>query len=338
MIDTISIKIKIHNFQGEYRELNYFNELINKIEELNYCNIKKKFDDEIALVLSFPRFYSKTNAYLLTTRRECNKVIREFIKSFFKVSYRYRNYNKWIKEKIRIKLIRVDTPMTYFMSKDKYFNDYQNIFYLLENIYKRNSKRIGKKNEIETIILFDGKTKDSSNSKITIYNQYKKFENIYPKSINILEREFKDLKYRIRIELSKRINRKEFTIKEFKDFDFYVNYVYDYAQEIRQILFDEDEIERAWQNQIDLLIYRYKNSSNRLENFLWKNLNDIWDYEIIRKVLDRVIVNDNTYYKTCSQAKKFLEDREEETGIIYFGIRKILYDMKKACNLNRGGR
>lgn len=338
MIDTIAIKIKIDDFQGEYTDIDYFNKLIIKIEELENCEIKKKFDDEIMIILSFPRFYSRTNAYLLTKSKECKQVIRDFVTSFFKEKYIHDDYNKWVKDKIRIKLVRVDVPITYLMDKDKCFNDYQNVFCLLENIYNRGNKRMGKRNDVETIILFDGKTKDSSNSKITIYNQHRKFESMYPKLISRLEKEFSDLKCRIRIELSKRIRRKEFTVKEFKYFDFYENYIYEYAQDIRENLFNENTIEKIWQKQIELLVDRYNKSSSRLETFLWENLEDIWDYEIIKKVLDRVIENDNTYYKKCSQAKEFLEKREKDTGIIYFGIRDILDNMRKACKLSRGGR
>ena len=338
MIDTIAIKIKIDDFQGEYTDVKYFNELINKIDNLRNCKIRKKSDEEIEVMLSFPRFYSKTNAYLLTKSKECKQVIKEFVTSFFKEKYIHDDYNNWVKDKIRIKLIRVDVPITYLMGKDKCFNDYRNVFCLLENIYNRGNKRMGKRNDVETIILFDGKTKDSSNSKITIYNQHRKFENICSTSINKLEKEFSDLKYRIRIELSKRIRRASFTVKEFKYFDFYENYIYKYAQDISEVLFDEDKIEDIWQKQIELLVGRYNKSSARLETFLWENLDDIWDYKIITKVLDRVIENDNTYYKKCSQAKEFLEKREEETGVIYFGIRDILDDMRKACKLSRGGR
>lgn len=320
MIDTIATKI--NDFQGEYTDIKYFNELINKIDNLRNCKIRKKSDEEIEIILSFPRFYSRTNAYLLTKSKECKQVIREFITSFFKEKYIHNDYNNWIKDKIRIKLIRVDVPITYLMNKDKCFNDYRNVFCLLENIYKKDSKRMGKRNDVETIILFDGKTKDSSNSKITIYNQHRKFENICSTSINKLEKEFRDLKYRIRIELSKRIRRANFTVKEFKYFDFYENYIYKYAQDISEVLFDEDKIEDIWQKQIKLLVGRYSKSSAKLETFLWENLDDIWDYKIITKVLDRVIENDNTYYKKCSQAKEFLkkEKRKLELFILELEI------------------
>lgn len=334
-MDSINIKLYLKNPTGECIEFKYFNNLKEKLELMRYCDINVKKDYEIInCKLSFPRVFSETNAYLITKKRECKKVIRTFINDILNGDF---GYTKWIEENLRIRLTRVDVAVTYIMEEDEEFNDYSNIFSLFEECSRNKVKRFMCNRKVETILIYDGKDRKGSNQKISIYNQAKKFEDLYPKLFPTLLDKFPNLKRRIRIELSQRVNRKEMSISDFRKIDFYDTYVRTYVKKINKILFDEEQIESTWNNQIKLLksILR-KSSEKNISNFIYENIDDIWDYKMLRQILPKT--NLHTFYKKCRTGRDILKEIQKKKGVRYFNILRKIDKMKKVCSISKGGR
>ena len=93
MLDTIKITFEFNNKTGEYIE-GIEDEIYEVISEIlyktRYCNeIKTKLDRRsISLILSYPRYFNQTNAFLITNKRECLEVNKGFIN-------RIRDYEQW---------------------------------------------------------------------------------------------------------------------------------------------------------------------------------------------------------------------------------------------------
>ena len=98
-------------------------------------------------------------------------------------------------------------------------------------------------------------------------------------------------------------------------------------------LFDENILDRLYNEKIDmladLLLQENKRGRINYQNFVIKYIDEIWDYEILRKALRKVIDNDNSYYQACKSVKGILEDEEDTTGIKYFRIKRIIESMER---------
>jgi len=126
------------------------------------------------------------------------------------------------------------------MDEDKRFSDYSNIFKVMGEVYfAKNPKGRPKAfidlitEEKESLIFTDSKVQSGYNSRIIIYDQYLNLKNKlseieFKRAIN----DFKSLPDRMRIEVSKRIRRTPFSLKEFEEKDFF----YYYKKEFKEYL------------------------------------------------------------------------------------------------------
>ncbi len=337
-MDTIGLKFVVNNFYGEYQDVKNFEALTDRLRKIRYCFNFRENDSEVKFVLSYPRYFSETNAYLIQSAEECLKVNYSFISDILREQD--NDFINWFYDRIDIYLIRVDIPFTYLMKEYESFSDYENVFKMISSVFRKKNKTGRSKSvsdfnskKIETLNINKSNTKGQGNSGITIYNQNVKIEDIYPRAYRQALNSCPDLKRRIRIELFKRINRKPFTPDEFKKFDIYGHYINLFADDLLENLFDENILDRLYNEKIDmladLLLQENKRGRINYQNFVIKYIDEIWDYEILRKALRKVIDNDNSYYQACKSVKGILEDEEDTTGIKYFRIKRIIESMER---------
>lgn len=350
MIDTISLKIKLKEENGEYIEMELMEIIKESIKELKYCDLKVSQDNSINLKLSYPRFYYSTNAYLIENPKQCKNVnamlvtrIRhKIVHDESKDSTEKEKLKKYFEENIEFVLTRVDVPITYYMKKKlrfldnmEIFNSYKNCYLILDSMYREvyknfNAKKIGllKNDEIETIIFTDNSNVSGYNNRIIIYNQMKKMKDYYeknnPELYNQMIIDHPDLYQRMRIEGAKKVRRKGFSAKEWFEFDIYNEYVPRIGKYILETLFDEDIFEMLIKNKVEELknkILKEKNEKNfNYNNFILKYQNEIWDYEIIRKAIMSSYEIENSAYQACSTVRAILEKLEIEKKRFFFKV------------------
>ena len=355
MLDTIKLKFMFGEETGEYNQALAARVITNVLNRVSYCDkitSKILLNGEIVIEtrFSYPRFFSWTNAYLITTKEECIRVHKHFageIWSEIGLTQDIGNNEKlelgeWINNNLRIKLTRVDVPFTYRMEDTESFKSYQTVYRVLEEVFKiKNSRCVPKEikgdGEIQTIILSNTANPNDYNSKLTIYNQAQKFKDYYkekyPSLLEAIYRENINLEQRIRMEVSKRVNRKEFTLEEFKNFDIFTEYVKPYAEYILDNIFDDEVLEKVKEQQIALLKEKLtaerKRNNFSYENFIFYNHSLIYDWDILRQAIMETSSNENSGYQGTSTAKKILTKFGQDKDVIYFGVFKKIADMKK---------
>ena len=186
MLDTISLKIAIEEPTGEYLEIEVMNRIKNVIERLSYCDLRFKGDNYINIRMSYPRFYSQTNAFLISTPIECLNVNKALIESIIEELKISSVFYEFFISKVTFILTRVDVAFTYMMENFRKFYQYRNIYNILNAIYcSINKTSIPKKigvigsDYVETLIFTDSSNISNYNNKITIYNQAKKISDYY---------------------------------------------------------------------------------------------------------------------------------------------------------------
>lgn len=364
MLDTIKITFEFNNKTGEYIE-GIEEEIYEVISEIlyktRYCNeIKTKLDRRsISLILSYPRYFNQTNAFLITNKRECLEVNKGFINRIRDeiAHYEHMNFKEniglldWFDNNVTIKIKRVDVAFTYYMKEHETFSSYRNIYLILNRIYRSFNKKSIPKNigvletgEMETLIFANTANVGSFDHKVTIYDQNKKFDNYYnntnPELLNRTLENFPDLKQRIRIETSKRVDRKIFSLDQFEDFDIFSAYVPQYAEYALYNLFNGSMIEAVYIERIEklkaILMIEKQYSNFNYQSFVYKYIDEIWDYEMIRVAIMESTCNPNTGYQACSTVREVLEKYEQNTGIIFFGVINKITDMSKMLNKQTG--
>lgn len=355
MLDTIKIKFMLGEETGEYIQTLAKEVIANVLNRVPYCDkitSKTLPNGEIVIEtrFSYPRFFSKTNAYLIKTKEECIRVHKKFIVEIWSEVGLIKDIRtnekielrEWINNNLRIKLTRVDVPFTYIMKDTESFKSYQTIYKVLGEVFKiKNKKCVPKEikgdGEIQTIVLSNTANPNDYNSKLTIYNQAQKFKDYYKEKYpSLLETIYKqniDLEQRIRMEVSKRVNRKEFTLEEFENFDIFTEYVKPYAKYILDNIFDDNVLEMVKEQQIALLKEKLtaerKKNNFSYENFIFYNHNLIYDWDILRQAIMETSSNENSGYQGTSTAKKILTKLEQDRDVLYFGVFKKIADMKK---------
>lgn len=230
-MDTISVKVtskkKFTDREVKVIEIHRF---------LKVTRAKKNSDKNIILKISYPKFMDESNAYLIMdsdTIFECNSCL-------------YNILNKLRpEEELKIKILRVDIPFTYYMPENMEFWGYKNIFYKMAQIFVQNNEKFLVKSinefledEVETLTFANSTTLKNCNSKIIIYNQDKRFQDSHRYNYKSIFRNHPDLPSRIRIEVSKRIDRDPMTLYEFVNFDIFNEYKDDYLDFLFENLFD----------------------------------------------------------------------------------------------------
>ena len=340
-MDTIQIAINLNKDKigdTSYKEVQKIAFYINGITSrygYRYCDFLSVSNaGNIVVKLSYPRFYGGINACIISSSKECMKVQRDFCNEL--------NKNKLL-EDAEIKLNRVDIPFTFFMDESYYFSSFKKVYQIFNFVYRKKNSKVDPKAYVdiakfrpETLIYADTKNISGYNSKITIYNQY---NNIKIKTFD--DNEFKkilfqypDLKNRMRIEVSKRIQRKGFTIEEFESFDIFREYSGNYKKYLLDNIFDLEEIDKIY----DELAYELAEKLNRCrtfsknfnyENFIYKEIDSIYDYEIIRRALKRVIGNIKTRENAITSIRKILREYQTDSGIIVMNTYEAIEEIRE---------
>ncbi|MDX8335107.1 hypothetical protein [Candidatus Cetobacterium colombiensis] len=317
----------------------------------SYCDVLKsgviygRDETKIIVKLSFPRFYFENNAHLITTYAECAKVQKHFVKQL--------KEDKLLSKIKAIRVTRVDIPFTYLIEEGKNFYDYTNVFKVLALAFTKTYKEIEVKSIVDTlkkreqtIIYADTPTISAYNKKITIYNQMK---NLDSKNTELIDMErtlekYPDLPRRMRIEMSKRIKRKEMTLKEFGEYELFKEYLEKYKRELKKLLFDEELLDIVYEEGVENLseIFEkekeYRGNSFTYKKFVSDYKEDIYDYKFLKGAVENVISKQKTRESAITEIRKELNIQEERKGLIVIGVRKIIEDIAKTVKKSFKGQ
>jgi len=340
-MDTIQIAIKIgvdkigDVSQRELQEIRKSIDYMKSPYGHTYCDcLEISTAGNFIVKISYPRFFAGINAYLISSSKECMEVQEEFYKEI--------KSNKVLRD-AEITLNRVDIPFTFLMKENYSFKSYKKIYQILNYVYKiKNPKACPKaftdieKFEAETLIYADTPNIGGYNKKVTIYDQH---NNIKAKTgdgsyLCSIEREYKDLDRRMRIEVSKRVQRKEFSVEEFGKFNIFKEYSTKYREYILDNLFDLDEIENLYNKKAEelkkiLSEYRADKSSFFYEVFIYKNIDHIHDYEIMRRALKLCIENVKTRENAITAIRRILDYYEFTDEIIIMETYKTIKEIRE---------
>lgn len=336
-MDTIEIVVELQKgitLEEVTMLQNSFNNL-RSIYGYTYCDVLQMTKNgNLAVKISYPRFFEGINVHLISTRRECFEVQKHFVE--------YIMSDPYLKALIKdINLTRVDIPFTYYMGEEENFHNHQNIFMIFAQVYQIKKPKSSTKGifdivskEQETLTYADTKSISSYNSKLVIYDQYK---NILNKTedgmMKDISTNYPDLRKRIRFEVSKRIRRKSLSLEEFKRIDIYLSYFEEYKGYILENVLDIEIIEMLYNEasvRLAQILYSERVLGNfNYEVFILKNLNRIYDYEILKRALKIEIENTSTRENAVTKVRKILNDYQESTGIIVLDTYKHIMEMRK---------
>lgn len=333
-MDTIAINLI---FRKNFERVEVIYEIEDYIRSMRsssgykYCDIlSNNRKNQILVKISYPRYFYGNNAFLIKSSEECFKVQEHFIREL-KHSL-FHNLQK-------IELTRLDIPFTYIFNRGEYFSDYSNIFRIMGEIYcVKNFKGRPKAfidlitEKKESIIFTDSKVQSGYNSRIIIYDQYlnlknKLSETEFERAID----DFKSLPDRMRIEVSKRIRRKPFSLKEFEEEDFFYYYKKEFKEYLIKNLFDFNEIRNLYYRRAqelgDFLKENRKERNFSYESFLLINEKLIYDYDIVRQAVIEAIDNRKTQENAITVIRKILKEYESRSNIIVLNTWKKLEEI-----------
>ena len=302
--------------------------------QLRYCDcleLSKK--GRFIIKISYPRFYKGINAFIIENSAQCMEVQAHFCLALKK--------HELLCDAL-ISLDRVDIPFTFLMDPEYNFISYKKVYQVLSFVHERKNKNgsvkaytDAKKFSPQTVIFADTKSISSFNKKITIYNQYKNIEEKTKDEelFQLICMEHGDLRNRMRIEVSKRIRRKGLTIQEFGEFNILKEYIERYKKYLLEKLFDLEEIEKIYDDkatELAKVFLSYRDNSNKVNymSFIYKEIDKIYDYEIIRRALKICIKNENTKENAITVIRKILNSYQANEKIIVMDTYKIIKDIR----------
>ena len=335
-MDTISLNIGITG--NNSFNLEDLVEGVNSIYSphgYTYCDfIKLNSNYEFNIKVSYPRFFKGINAFLLENPLLCKQVNLHLVNSLKEI---LSIFNYTIRD---ISLIRVDIPFTYYMKDNLDFDKYFNVFRILSHVYynTRISTTISPNvkgiidmlsTNIETV-TFTSARGSGGNKEITIYNQYLNIERktSSPSQFEEYMDLYPNLKKRIRIEVSKRINRGNFSPDGFAYFDILGTYGEQCKDFLLKYLFNKKQLEIVYNlfyQDLDNSFKRYIFTYGRINYINWLHMNKelLIDYDIIRAVL----VNNIPNYKTLESAITTV--RKELSNLTLLNVFFVIEDIKK---------
>ena len=335
-MDTISLNIGIIGNNGF--NLEDLAKGVNNIHSpygYTYCDfIKLNSNYEFNIKVSYPRFFKGINAFLLENPLLCKQVNLHLVSSLKEI---LSTFNYTIRD---ISLIRVDVPFTYYMKDNLDFDKYFNVFRILSYVYynTRISSTINPNvkgiidmlsTNIETV-TFTSARGSGGNKEITIYNQYLNIERktSSPSQFEEYKNLYPNLKKRIRIEVSKRINRGNFSPDSFAFFDILGTYGEQCKDFLLKYLFNKKQLEVVYNlfyQDLDNSFKRYVFTYWRINYINWLHINKelLIDYDIIRAVL----VNNIQNHKTLESAITVV--RKELSNLALFDVFSAIEDIKK---------
>ena len=335
-MDTISLNIGIIGNNGF--NLEDLAKGVNNIHSpygYTYCDfIKLNSNYEFNIKVSYPRFFKGINAFLLENPLLCKQVNLHLVSSLKEI---LSTFNYTIRD---ISLIRVDVPFTYYMKDNLDFDKYFNVFRILSHVYynTRISTTISPNvkgiidmlsTNIETV-TFTSARGSGGNKEITIYNQYLNIERktSSPSQFEEYMDLYPNLKKRIRIEVSKRINRGNFSPDGFAYFDILGTYGEQCKDFLLKYLFNKKQLEIVYNlfyQDLDNSFKRYIFTYGRINYINWLHMNKelLIDYDVIRAVL----VNNIPNYKTLESAITTV--RKELSNLTLLHVFFVIEDIKK---------
>lgn len=320
-MDTVSVTVKFDRML-EIKE-------IEKIESYRFIKVsrgKRELDKSI-FKISYPKFIGENNATLITNKEDvlkCNKRFVEILKEIRPNDMMTLNIN------------RIDIPITYIMPENKSFTQYKSMFYLLAKIYeKRVGKECGtkgiidlKENEFQTVVYADAKNVNDYNCKVVFYDQHARYKDTYGGNIEELVKKHPDLNRRMRIEVSKKINRKSMELGKFGEFDLLGEYNEEFMRYTLDKLFNVDVL---W-NEMEEQKSKWKIWFNaKIPNFvgkgLWEVIKEEDMYEPMRSVMTELNLEKKNFEARITSLRKELkriETRENRMIIdLYDEVLKI---------------
>lgn len=171
------------------------------------------------------------------------------------------------------------------MQTNEEFSNYENIYYIFANVYRIKKENANTKaymdlisRNFETLIHSpNGSVGKSCNNKLEVYNQALNLQNKLEDEIwrSVVDT-YKNLPYRIRMEVSKRIRlNRSFTPMEFMSFDILGQYFEAYKQYILENVLNFDIIEylyNEWTKQLaNRLIAARQNRGFTYVEFIYQN-------------------------------------------------------------------
>lgn len=337
-MDTIQIKLELNYIELTMEDFKRIEIFINHIKSpygYTFCDMIDIRDTRsVGIKISYPRFFYGSNVFLITTKEQCFQVQRWFCEAIEKMV---------VLIGVRIYLERVDIPFTYIMAPDYDFYSYNKLYGIMALVHAE--KRVNGSRKMyadiltqrpETLIYTDTKTPSSYNNKVMIYNQ---FVNVQAKTdreetLEMFINQYPDLQYRIRIEVSKKIRRNPFTIKDFGNLDMIGNYLPQLKETVLDNLLDFEIIDRIYQNEAIQLanilnIERQKRGFN-YEVFILQNISRIYDYEILRRALGLAVDNTKTRESAVTAVRRCLNNYSEMNNVIVIDVYARLKDIKKS--------
>ncbi len=343
-MDTIQISIKLNENRFEeilYNDLRRAESYINSLESPyghSYCDcLQISSVGNIVVKISYPRYFKGINAFLVTNSKQCMTVHNHF--------YNKLSKNDFLKD-AEISLNRVDIPFTYIMNEKYEFYSFKKVYQIFNFVYKAKNRNVDSKAyadiakfRVETLIYANRKSLGGYNSKITIYSQYKNLRNKTASNFAFdkLLKEYPDLKSRMRIEVSKRIQRKEFTIREFGMFDIFGEYVESFKKYLLKNMFDMELIDEIYEELTNELEQDLEDSRNPFNNkkkinyevFIYKGIDDIYDYETLRRAVKMQISNVKTRENAITTIRRVLSEYEEVSNIIIKDTYSAILDIRE---------
>lgn len=342
-MDTIEVKLVLK--KGIYLEdINCLRRVINKIQNkkgYRFCDVLEVTPNNDLLVkISYPRYFSRSNAFLITKKSECFEVQETFSDFFINDPY----FTELIDE---IVLTRVDIPFTFIIDEDLDFHSYKNLYKIFAMVYCRRKGENGRvkgyldliEDKYETIVYSDnGKTDKTSNNRLMIYNQYRNLEKkLKDNELKEAIAENPNLIGRIRLEVSKRIRRKGFSLEEFREFDIIEAYYESYKDYILDNILNLDIINDIYEDKIEelekILAEERNGSSFSYKVFIWENSKGIYDYKILRKALHKNICNKKTRESAITCVRKILRELEKKKNVIILDTYERIKELRNKIKI-----
>lgn len=220
------------------------------------------------------------------------------------------------------------------------FWHYENIYRVFDMVYREknlnsNPKMIStiRDKQVETLNYTDTRVVGNYNSKIMVYDQYKNLKDkLEDFQLNRTLKQFPDLSRRMRLEVSKRISRKPFTLDYFSKYDIHREYYPKFKEYLLTNFLDFDVIEEIYDCYAEQLAeaLRLNRGHNdfKYEIFILNNIRNIFDYEVIKRALKIAIENVKTREGAITAVRKILREYQSNTHIIAMETYYYLKDIK----------
>lgn len=345
-MDTIQISIVLKEEKLSKVTLVDLEETAKYISEIKseygyyYCrDVAISRIGNLIVKISYPKFFAGVNAYLISNSMECLQIHWHFCLNI---------NNHPLLCDAEIDLTRVDIPFTFMMDTGYEFNSYRKVYQVLDYVYRKKNVKANPKAytnvseyKPETIIYADTPTLAKYNQKIMIYNQYNNLKSKTDDEERFynLNLEYEGLDRRMRIEVSKRINRKSFSLNDFSQFDIFKEYSKNYKKYLLENLFDLNEVNEFYEIKAKelakiLLAYRSEVSNFTYETFIYKEIEHIYDYEIIRRALKICIDNLKTREKAVTAIRRVLMAYQLNEYIIVMDTYETIRQMREVIIRN----